>query len=48
MLFRSEDGLAGQGRYVDDKMLAGLRLAKELGMAAPGIPAPSTDAGQEA
>ena len=40
-----EDGLAAEGSYVDDKMLVGLRLAKESGMAAPGIPA--TDAGQE-
>ena len=40
-----EDGLAAEGTYVDDKMLVGLRLAKESGMAAPGIPA--TDAGQE-
>lgn len=30
-----EDGLAAEGTPVDDKMLAGLRLAKELGMAAP-------------
>ena len=42
-----EDGLAAEGSYVDDKMLVGLRLAKEAGMSAPGIPAPSTDAGQE-
>lgn len=40
-----EDGLAAEGSYVDDKMLVGLRLAKESGMAAPGIPA--ADAGQE-
>ena len=33
-----EDGLAGEGTPVDDKMLAGLRLAKELGMVAPGAP----------
>ena len=31
-----EDGLAAEGRPVDDKMLAGLRIAKERGMAAPG------------
>lgn len=30
-----DDGLAGHGTPVDDKMLAGLRLAKELGMTAP-------------
>jgi NADH-quinone oxidoreductase subunit E len=42
-----EDGLAAEGSYVDDKMLTGLRLAKEQGMAAPGVPAPSADAGQE-
>ena len=39
-----EDGLAGEGSPVDDKMLAGLRVAQERGMAAPGIPT----AGQEA
>jgi len=44
-----EDGLAGDGTPVDDKMLVGLRVAKELGMAAPDVPAPSTPAaGQEA
>jgi len=40
-----EDGLAGEGTYVDEKMLVGLRLAKGSGMAAPGIPV--ADAGQE-
>ena len=30
-----EDGLASEGTPVDDKMLVGLRLAKELGMTAP-------------
>lgn len=30
-----DDGLAGQGRAVDDLMLAGLRIAKERGMSAP-------------
>ena len=30
-----EDGLAAEGTPVDDKMLVGLRLAKELGMSAP-------------
>jgi NADH-quinone oxidoreductase subunit E len=30
-----DDGLADSGQCVDDKMLAGLRLAKERGMAAP-------------
>ena len=40
-----EDGLAAEGSYVDDKMLVGLRLAKENGMAAPAVPA--ADAGQE-
>lgn len=30
-----DDGLAAQGTYVDDKMLAGLRVAKERGMSAP-------------
>jgi NADH-quinone oxidoreductase subunit E len=29
------DGLAAEGTPVDDKMLVGLRLAKELGMSAP-------------
>lgn len=33
------DGLADKGVSVDDKMLAGLRIAKERGMTAPGIPA---------
>jgi NADH-quinone oxidoreductase subunit E len=40
-----DDGLAAEGSYVDDKMLVGLRLAKENGMAAPAVPA--ADAGQE-
>lgn len=35
------DGLAAEGTPVDDKMLVGLRLAKELGMSAP------TTTGQE-
>ncbi len=37
-----DDGLAAEGTPVDDKMLVGLRLAKELGMSAPA--APSADA----
>lgn len=36
-----DDGLADAGNCVDDKMLAGLRLAKERGMAAPGAVATS-------
>lgn len=32
-----EDGLAAEGTPVDDKMLVGLRLAKELGMSAPAV-----------
>ncbi|MCX8526549.1 MAG: NAD(P)H-dependent oxidoreductase subunit E [Candidatus Nanopelagicales bacterium] len=32
-----DDGLAGDGRVVDDKMLAGLRVAKERGMTAPQV-----------
>ena len=40
-----EDGLAAEGSYVDEKMLVGLKLAKENGMTAPG--APAADAGQE-
>jgi NADH-quinone oxidoreductase subunit E len=45
-----DDGLAAEGTPVDEKMLVGLKLANELGMTAPGIPAPATDpdAGQEA
>ena len=43
-----EDGLAAEGTPVDAKMLAGLTVAKERGMTAPGVPAASsTDAGQE-
>ena len=42
-----DDGLAGEGSYVDAKMLVGLKLAKEQGMSAPAVPAPSADAGQE-
>lgn len=38
-----DDGLAGEGTPVDAKMLAGLSVARERGMTAPGIPA----AGQE-
>jgi len=38
-----DDGLAAEGTPVDAKMLAGLTVAKERGMAAPGIPT----AGQE-
>lgn len=34
-----DDGLADAGNCVDDKMLAGLRLAKERGFAAPATPA---------
>ena len=33
------DGLADEGVSVDEKMLAGLRIAKERGMSAPPIPA---------
>jgi NADH-quinone oxidoreductase subunit E len=33
-----EDGLAAEGSYVDEKMLAGLKLAKEQGMSAPAVP----------
>lgn len=33
-----DDGLAAEGNPVDDKMLVGLRLAKELGMSAPAVP----------
>ena len=44
-----DDGLASDGTPVDAKMLAGLTVAKERGMSAPGIPsAVPTDAGQEA
>lgn len=39
-----DDGLAGEGTPVDAKMLAGLTVARERGMSAPGVPA----AGQEA
>jgi NADH-quinone oxidoreductase subunit E len=43
-----EDSLAAEGTPVDAKMLAGLTVARERGMSAPGIPAPaSTDDGQE-
>ena len=42
-----EDGLAGDGTPVDAKMLAGLRVAQERGMTAPGAPT-SPAAGQEA
>ncbi|MBI1350453.1 MAG: NADH-quinone oxidoreductase subunit E [Actinomycetales bacterium] len=44
-----EDGLAAEGTPVDEKMLVGLRLARELGMAAPDAPVAGTtnDAGQE-
>lgn len=44
-----EDGLAAEGTPVDEKMLVGLKLAKELGMAAPDAPVAGTtnDAGQE-
>ena len=43
-----EDGLAAEGTPVDAKMLAGLTVAKERGMTAPGVPAASSaDAGQE-
>jgi NADH-quinone oxidoreductase subunit E len=37
-----EDGLATEGTPVDDKMLVGLRVAKERGMAAPSVPGSST------
>lgn len=40
-----DDGLAGEGTPVDDKMLVGLRIAKELGMSAP---AAGSTSGQEA
>jgi hypothetical protein len=43
-----EDGLAGEGTPVDAKMLAGLAVAKERGMAAPGVPDPAPTAGPEA
>ncbi|MBU6244852.1 MAG: NAD(P)H-dependent oxidoreductase subunit E [Actinomycetales bacterium] len=33
-----DDGLADEGSSVDDKMLAGLRVARERGQAAPAIP----------
>jgi NADH-quinone oxidoreductase subunit E len=42
-----DDGLAAEGTPVDDKMLAGLRIAKERGMAAPGVPGQGAT-GQEA
>jgi NADH-quinone oxidoreductase subunit E len=43
-----DDGLAAEGTPVDARMLAGLTVAKERGMAAPGIPAAiAPDAGQE-
>ena len=42
-----DDGLATSGTPVDDKMLAGLRLAKERGMSAPEASAIRADAGQE-
>lgn len=35
-----DDGLAADGSPVDDKMLAGLAVARERGMAAPGVPTP--------
>jgi NADH-quinone oxidoreductase subunit E len=38
-----EDGLAAEGTPVDEKMLVGLKVAKERGMSAPSVPA----AGQE-
>jgi len=40
-----EDGLADDGTPVDAKMLAGLTVAKERGMSAPG--APAAESGQE-
>ena len=43
-----EDGLASDGTPVDAKMLAGLAVAKERGMAAPGVPDPAPTAGPEA
>lgn len=42
-----DDGLAAEGTPVDDKMLVGLRIAKEQGMAAPAVPAAGSS-GQEA
>ena len=33
-----DDGLADEGSSVDDKMLAGLRIARERGDAAPAVP----------
>jgi NADH-quinone oxidoreductase subunit E len=44
------DGLAGEGPVADDLMLAGLRVARERGMAAPTPSAPAranTTAGEE-
>ncbi len=40
------DGLADQGSSVDDKMLAGLMIAKERGMSAPSAPAPAAPTSQ--
>lgn len=43
-----DDGLADAGTPVDAKMLVGLVVAKERGMAAPAVPAPGTSTtGQE-
>lgn len=33
-----DDGLAGEGTLVDARMLAGLAVARERGMSAPGVP----------
>jgi NADH-quinone oxidoreductase subunit E len=33
-----DDGLVGEGGQADDKMLAGLRIARERGMSAPSGP----------
>lgn len=38
-----DDGLAAEGTPVDAKMLAGLTVAKERGMTAPGAPAPGQE-----
>lgn len=42
-----DDGLVGEGPQADDLMLAGLRLAKELGESAPPPPAAAPATGQE-
>jgi NADH-quinone oxidoreductase subunit E len=42
-----DDGLAAEGTPVDEKMLVGLKVAKERGMSAPAVPATPAAAGQE-